>query len=191
MRAIGNLIPRQFLCVFGGLTESTFWSPPPRPARKPCVTDVLCNCDISSQIIKCECKYFRPNSNLKKKKHRVFWGENISESSRRLRLSEISCWKGFPASLDAAGKFFPDFPTAPNAIPAKVWALSGKEMAAGNAPPSGMLLNLLLQDCHRLLVEFFLSFSVYYRILPQDKEVAASLSRGRQLYVRVSGRGTG
>ena len=50
-----------------------------------------------------------------------------SENSRRLWLSEIPCWKGFPANFDAAGKFFPDFLAARNAIPAKVWALSGKE----------------------------------------------------------------
>ena len=29
--------------------------------------------------------------------------------------------------LDAAGKFFPDFPAARNAIPAKVWAICGNE----------------------------------------------------------------
>ena len=50
-----------------------------------------------------------------------------SENSRRLWLSEIPCWKGFPANFDAAGKFFPDFPAARNAMHAKVWALSGNE----------------------------------------------------------------
>ena len=33
----------------------------------------------------------------------------------------------FSANLDAAGKFFTDFPAAPNAIPAKFSAFSGKE----------------------------------------------------------------
>ena len=28
----------------------------------------------------------------------------FSENSRRLWLSEIPCWKGFPANFDAAGK---------------------------------------------------------------------------------------
>ena len=63
-----------------------------------------------------------------------------SENSRRLWLSKIPCWKGFPANFDAAGKWFPDFPAAQNAIPTKVWALSGKEngcwkigRACGNA----------------------------------------------------------
>ena len=54
------------------------------------------------------------------------------------------CWKSFP-----------DFPAAQNAIPAKVWALSGNEMAAEkSAPPSGTLLDFLLRDRHSLL-EFF------------------------------------
>ena len=70
----------------------------------------------------------------------------FSEISRRLWLSEIPHWKGFPANFDAGGKLFPDFPAARNAIPAKVWALSGKENgcwkigrafgnAAGFSPP--------------------------------------------------------
>ena len=50
------------------------------------------------------------------------WLFPFSENSRRLWLSEIRCWKSFPANFDAAGKFFTDFPAAPNAIPAKVWA---------------------------------------------------------------------
>ena len=33
----------------------------------------------------------------------------------------------FPANFDAAGKFFTDFPAARSAIPAKVWAFSGKD----------------------------------------------------------------
>ena len=82
---------------------------------------------------------------------------DYSESSRRLWLSEIPCWKGVPANFDAAGKFFTDFPAARNAIPAKVWAFSGKENgclkigrafgnAAGFSPPrppqpSWVLLN--------------------------------------------------
>ena len=54
--------------------------------------------------------------------------------------------KSFQANFDAAGKFLTDFPAARNAIPAKVWALSGKENgcwkigrafgnAAGFSPP--------------------------------------------------------
>ena len=68
-----------------------------------------------------------------------------SENSRRLWLSEIPCWKSFPANFDAAGKFFTDFAAARIAIPANVWAFSGKETAAGkSAPPSGTLLDFLL-----------------------------------------------
>ena len=33
---------------------------------------------------------------------------HFSENSRRLWLSEIRCWKSFPANLNAAGKFFTD-----------------------------------------------------------------------------------
>ena len=44
----------------------------------------------------------------------------FSENSRRLWLSDIPCWKSFPANFDAAGKFFTDFPAAQNAILAKV-----------------------------------------------------------------------
>ena len=58
---------------------------------------------------------------------RRFFSLFIRKLERRLWLSEIPCWKGFPANFDAAGKCFPDFPAAQNAIPAKVWALSGKE----------------------------------------------------------------
>ena len=72
--------------------------------------------------------------------------EKKSESSRRLWLSEIPCWKCFPANFDAAGKFLTNFLAARNAIPAKVWAFSGKENgcwkigracgnAAGFSPP--------------------------------------------------------
>ena len=51
----------------------------------------------------------------------------------------------FSANFNAAGKFFPAFPAARNAIPAKVWALSGRETAAGkSAAPSGTLLDFLL-----------------------------------------------
>ena len=51
------------------------------------------------------------------------WGSRIMNGS--LLLDD--CWKGFPANFDAAGKLFSDFPAARNAVPAKVWALSGKE----------------------------------------------------------------
>ena len=69
-----------------------------------------------------------------------------------------SLLEGSPANFNAAGTFFPDFPAARNAIPAKVWALSGKETgcrkigpAFGNAPgfvlsetaqPSSIFLNI-------------------------------------------------
>ena len=56
-----------------------------------------------------------------------------SENSRRLWLSKLPCWKGFLANFDAAGKLFPDFPAARNAIPTKVWELSGNKMAAGKS----------------------------------------------------------
>ena len=66
---------------------------------------------------------------------------NRSENSRRLWLPEIRCWKSFPANFDAAGKLFTDFPAAQNAVPAELWAFSGKEngcwkigLAFGNAP---------------------------------------------------------
>ena len=39
--------------------------------------------------------------------------------------------ESFLANFDAAGNSSPNFPAAQNAIPAKVWALSSKEMAAG------------------------------------------------------------
>ena len=62
--------------------------------------------------------------------------------SQRVWLSEILCWKSFLANFGAAGKLFPDFPDARNAIPAKVWAFSGKENGcpafgnpAGFCPP--------------------------------------------------------
>ena len=42
---------------------------------------------------------------------------SFSENSRRLWLSEIRCWRSFPANFDAAGKLFPDFSAAQNAIP--------------------------------------------------------------------------
>ena len=78
-----------------------------------------------------------------------FWAEiwpkkitsRDSENSRRLWLSKIRCWKSFPANFDAAGKLLTNFPAAQSAIPAKVWAFSGKDngcwkigLAFGNAP---------------------------------------------------------
>ena len=75
-------------------------------------------------------------------------------------------WKGFPANFDAAGKFFPDCPAARNAIPAKVWALSGNEngywkigAAFGNA------VGFLLRDHHSLL-EFFWAMT---RLIPTQQ----------------------
>ena len=75
----------------------------------------------------------------------------ISKHSRRLWLSESPCWKGCPANSKAAGKFHPHFPAARNAIPAKVWALSGKGKVAA---PSGTLLDFLLRGRHSLLELF-------------------------------------
>ena len=53
---IGKLIPRQLMCVIGAFTESALCKRPKlhkrTPARTPCVTDVLCNWEINSQIIK-------------------------------------------------------------------------------------------------------------------------------------------
>ena len=46
VRAIGKVIPRQLMCVMGTFTGSTLWRRPDYtriPARKPCVTDALCN----------------------------------------------------------------------------------------------------------------------------------------------------
>ena len=51
-------------------------------------------------------------------------------------MSEIRCWKSLRANLDAAGKFCTDFPAARNAIPAKVWAFSGKENGCWKIGPA-------------------------------------------------------
>ena len=60
--AIRKLIPRQIMCVVGALTENSFIGARITqriPARKPCVTDVLCNWEINSQIVKlCVCSHF-------------------------------------------------------------------------------------------------------------------------------------
>ena len=60
----------------------------------------------------------------------------LLENSRRLWLSETRCWKNFPANFDAARKFFTDYPAAQNAIPAKLWAFSGRKigLAFGHTP---------------------------------------------------------
>ena len=44
----------------------------------------------------------------------MIWLFCLSETSRRLWLSEIPCWKSFLANFDATGKMFTDFPAAPN-----------------------------------------------------------------------------
>ena len=53
--AIGELIPRQLMCVVGAFTENSFIGARIThkriPARKPCVTDVLCNWEMNSQLI--------------------------------------------------------------------------------------------------------------------------------------------
>ena len=50
-----------------------------------------------------------------------------------MAVRKLLAGRGFPADFDAAGKILSDFPAAQNAIPAKVWLLSGKEMAAGKS----------------------------------------------------------
>ena len=52
-------------------------------------------------------------------------------------------------------RLIPRFPATRNDIPAKVWALSDKVAAGKSAPPSGTLLDFLIQGRHNLL-EFLL-----------------------------------
>ena len=84
---------------------------------------------------------------------RPFW-EGFSEVQKLEKAVAVrnSLLKGCPANFDAAAKLFPDFPVARNAIPAKVWALSGKENCCWKTgPPLETLLQFLLRDRHSLL----------------------------------------
>ena len=81
-----------------------------------------------------------PNRQTSRRKSKFWLGIlgalKQSENSRTLWLSEIRCWKSFPANFDAAGKLLPDFPAVRNAIPAKVWAFSGKENGCWKVGPA-------------------------------------------------------
>ena len=61
MRAIGKLLPREFLCVIGVHTKYLKYpmeAPELHkifPAKQPCVKDVLSTWEINSQIMKCVC----------------------------------------------------------------------------------------------------------------------------------------
>ena len=70
----------------------------------------------------------------KQVKKRFSDNRKVWKNSRRLWLSEIPCWKGFPANFDAAGQLFKNFPAARNAIHAKVWAFSGGKWLLENRP---------------------------------------------------------
>ena len=52
--------------------------------------------------------------------HGLYKNSPTSESSRRLWLSEIPCWKSFPANIRRCWKLFTDYPAARNAMAAKV-----------------------------------------------------------------------
>ena len=86
-------------------------------------------------------------------------GEGSSEglfikNSRRLWLSEIPCWKGFPASFDAAGKWYsPIFRQREILSLPRFGHFPARKTAAGKLA-AGTLLDFLLRDRHRLL-EFF------------------------------------
>ena len=56
----------------------------------------------------------------------VLWGFHLPGNSRRLWLSHIWSGKSFPENFDDTGKFFPDFPGSRYAVPARVWAISGR-----------------------------------------------------------------
>ena len=65
-----------------------------------------------------------------------FGRTKLRENSRTLWLSEIPSWKGFPANFGTAGKSLPDLAAARDAIPAKVWALPGKENGCWKIGPA-------------------------------------------------------
>ena len=69
-RAIGNLISRELLRVIGAHKKYLKEAPELQkiiPARKPCVTDVLCNCEINSEIINVGDHFGHPSIYVKKK----------------------------------------------------------------------------------------------------------------------------
>ena len=83
------------------------------------------------------------------------------ENPRRLWLSEIHCWKGFPANLTLLENSSPIFRQHEELSLPRFGAAGNfghfpaRDMAAGkSAPPSGMLLDFLLRDRHSLLELF-------------------------------------
>ena len=90
--------------------------------------------------------------------HGLYKNSPISDSSRRLWLSEIPCWKSFPANFDAAGKFSLIFRQHEMLWLPRFRHFPARKMAAGrSAPPSVTLLDFLLWDC-RSLLEFLWPF---------------------------------
>ena len=71
-----KLLPRQFMCVIGAFKEIPSLTPELHkkyPGRKPCVTDVLCNREIHSQIknMRVVCNHFGPHMQAAKKDPRT------------------------------------------------------------------------------------------------------------------------
>ena len=72
------------------------------------------------------------------------WQHSKSENSRRLWLSDIPCWKGFPAIFDASGKFFADFPASTTCYPCQglgtfrqgSWLLENRPLPRSPQPSS-------------------------------------------------------
>ena len=80
---------------------------------------------------------------------------HLSESSRRLWLSEIPCWKRFPANSTLLENSSPIFRQHELLSLPRFGHLPARKTAAGKlAAPSGTLLDFLLRDRHSLL-EFF------------------------------------
>ena len=86
----------------------------------------------------------------------------------QLWLSEIPCWKSFPANVDAAGTFILHrFSGSTKCYPCQGLGIfrQGNGCWQKSAPPSGTLLDFLLWDRHSLLE--FSWFSVGPLICPQ------------------------
>ena len=117
-----------------------------------------------------------------------------------------SLLESFPANFDAAGKSFPDFPTARNAIPAKVSAFSGKENgcwkigpASGNAAgfspprpprPSWVLLSISNLVHPELLITLALTTRtgghLYRKGIPQkESKFGQTLTQRQRFHVQV------
>ena len=62
-------------------------------------------------------------------------GCSNSENSRRLWLSDIPCWKSFPANFDAAGKFCTDFRQHDMLSLPRFGHFPARKMAAGKSAP--------------------------------------------------------